>query len=144
MDSKAEYFTIHDLDIRGEFPRIYKCMGKDILIERDANWQSSDSILVMYDYLADEISKIEGIKALPSGENGIMFQIDVNKIKNFKFLKPPYSSELDTIEFITDGQEYLKFTSDFINSKSRLMDKSGKAIKSNEISVNLPLSRFSI
>jgi len=144
LDSIGEYTSIKNYDDAGEFPRIYKCMGQEIQINRDAQWAKTDSSLVLYSAVADELSKIDGIQAFPSGENGLIFRIDINKIKNFKFSKPYHTPEMDTIEFSTDGKDFLKFTGDFINSKARIMDKNGKYITGLEYVKNIPLSRFLI
>lgn len=140
----GEFEHIKDLDEKGEFPRKYYCMGKEIVIDRDATWTPYTSISVLYYALAKELSKMEGIQAFPNAEDGygLTFRIDINKIKQFKFVKSPYS-DLDSIEIFVTG-ESLKFENNFITSTNRLADKNGLDITQEENLQNIPLSRFLI
>lgn len=138
------YITIDDLDMDLGFPRNYECVGQQINIHRDARWKKTDSVLKYYDALADEISRIDGIQAFPSGKNGILFKIDVNKIKNFKFSKAPYQ-DADILEFYTNGETTLdlKFPESMSHSlEDRLTDKNGNNLTEQEYGNKVSLSRF--
>ncbi|MDN3695446.1 hypothetical protein QWZ06_26075 [Chryseobacterium tructae] len=145
FDRAGEFDEIKNLDEKGEFPRKYYCMGKEIVIDRDATWKPYSSTTVLYYALAEKLSKIEGIQAFPNAEDGygLTFRIDINKIKQFKFVKPPYSELLDSIEIVV-GSESLKFENNFITSTSRLTDKNGVDITQEEYSQSISLSRFLI
>ncbi|UHO38236.1 hypothetical protein H5J24_22210 [Chryseobacterium capnotolerans] len=145
FDRVGEFEFIENLDEKREFPRKYYCMGKEIVIDRDASWKPSSSTSVLYYALAEEVSKIDGIQAFPNVEDGfgLTFRIDINKIKHFKFVKPPYSELLDSVEVIVTD-ESLKFVNSFIISTSRLADKNGTNITQEEYSQNISLSRFLI
>ncbi|UKB84179.1 hypothetical protein LF887_00585 [Chryseobacterium sp. MEBOG06] len=145
LDSTASYKTVGDLDDAGEFPRKYECMGQTIEVVRDAKWSKTDSLVKLYGDLAGGLSRIEGIEAFANPENGVTIRVDIDKIKNFKFVKPPYSEMSDTLSFTTDGINYLKFADDFFTgSSNRLFDKDDKLIDFQEYHEKLPLSRFLI
>ncbi|WP_267406652.1 MULTISPECIES: hypothetical protein [unclassified Chryseobacterium] len=141
----SQFKTIGDLDNASEFPRTYECMGQKFEINRDARWKKTDSILKFYDVIADEITKIDGIEAYPSGKNGILFKIDINKVKNFRFSKPPHAEPLDILEFTTDGEATLKmiYPDGMINSiEDRITDKNGNNLAQEEYGNTISLSRF--
>lgn len=140
-----QYKTIQDLDNSGEFPRTYYCMGQTIEIVRDAKWAKTDSAKKIYDALASELSKIDNVEAFSNTENGLIIRVDVDKVKNFKFIKPPHSQIQDTVEFTTDGIDYIKFADDFFtNSTDRILDKNQIPLTHKEYADNIPLSRFLI
>jgi len=144
MDT-MRFEKIEDLDRETEYPRNYECAGKKIDVYRDARWNKSDSILKFYDALADEISKIDGIQAYPSGKNGILFKIDVNKIKNFKFSKYPHTEPYDVLEFSTDGETTLHLHNPdtmIYSIEDRITDKNGNNIIEAEYGSKISLSRF--
>jgi hypothetical protein len=66
--------TMGELNHAIDYPRVYKCMDKTIQIDRDASWKDDDSILEYYNVLANEVSKIDGIQAFPSGVNGLILK----------------------------------------------------------------------
>ncbi|RTZ50376.1 hypothetical protein EJ377_11330 [Chryseobacterium arthrosphaerae] len=139
--------TIGDLNHQIDYPRVYKCMDKTIQIDRDASWKDDDSILKYYNTLADEVSKIDGIQAFPSGVNGLIFRIDVNKVKNFKFEKPMYETSFDILEFVTDAKSYLRvYTPDLsiYSNYGKVLDKEGTKLNPQDFGVQIPLSRFLI
>ncbi|WP_185151270.1 hypothetical protein [Chryseobacterium viscerum] len=145
LDMVGSYDTIGDLDNAGEFPRKYECMGQTIEVVRDAKWSKTDSLVKLYGTLADGLSRIDGIEAFANPKNGVTIRVDIDKIKNFKFVKPPYSEMSDTLAFTTDGINYLKFADDFFTgSSNRLFDKDDKFIDSQEYHEKLSLSRFLI
>lgn len=145
LDGTTSYKTISDLDNVGEFPRKYYCMGQTIEIVRDARWAKTDSVMKIYDSLANGLSEIDGIEAFANNENGVTIRVDIDKIKNFKFIKPPHSESYDTLSFTTDGISYIKFANDyFTGSSNRLFDKDRNPISSQEYMNNMPLSKFLI
>ncbi|WP_073293161.1 hypothetical protein [Chryseobacterium polytrichastri] len=145
LDMVGSYDTIGDLDDAGEFPRKYECMGQTIEVVRDAKWSKTDSLVKLYGTLADGLSRIDGIEAFANTKNGVTIRVDIDKIKNFKFVKPPYSEMSDTLAFTTDGINYLKFADDFFTgSSNRLFDKDDKLVDSQEYHEKLSLSRFLI
>ncbi|OVE54755.1 hypothetical protein [Chryseobacterium mucoviscidosis] len=141
----VDYKTIEDLYNKTEFPRKYTCLGNEIIIDKDANWKLTDSSVKFYQALANEISAIEGVEAYPTGENGITFKINIGKVKKFNFIKPHDSKELDQLDFTTDGISYLKISSPEYTIKSipnRILDAKGVEITEQELSENIPLTRF--
>ncbi|WP_426476750.1 hypothetical protein ACP3T3_15665 [Chryseobacterium sp. CBSDS_008] len=145
LDRMNDFNTIDDLDQAGEFPRKYYCMGQTIEIVRDATWAKTDSLIKLYDALADGLSTIDGIEAFANNENGVTIRVDIDKIKNFKFVKPPYTDASDTISFTTDGLTYLKFGNDnFVGSANRLFDKDDNLIDFQEYTDKISLSKFLI
>ncbi|WP_336962369.1 hypothetical protein [Chryseobacterium contaminans] len=145
LDRTVDFTTIGDLDNAGEFPRKYYCMGETIDIVRDAKWGKTDSLMKLYDVLANGLSGIDGIEAFANNENGVTIRVDIDKIKNFKFIKPPHSENCDTLSFTTDGISYIKFANDyFTGSSNRLFDKDRNPISSEEYMNNMSLSKFLI
>lgn len=142
------YSKIGDMDDRQVFPRKYECLGNTFEIDRDANWVRNDFTMKYYISLAEELSHIEGIEALPTGENGITFKINVSKIKNFSFTKPGGDDSVG-------GFELLKFYVNLENStlkivspefdkygNERILDKNGQIIPQAEYLDKVPLSKF--
>ncbi|UKB79457.1 hypothetical protein [Chryseobacterium sp. MEBOG07] len=145
LDSMGSYKTIGDLDNAGEFPRKYECMGQTIEVIRDAKWAKTDSLVKLYGDLASGLSRIDGLEAFANTENGVTIRVDIDKIKNFKFVKPPYSGSEDTLSFTTDGLSFIKFGSDnFTGSTNRLFDKDNKSIDFQEYTDKIALSKFLI
>ncbi|WP_412851046.1 hypothetical protein ACL0VS_10155 [Chryseobacterium sp. PMSZPI] len=142
MDSSS-YATIGDLDYQGVFPRVYEFQKKPITIDRDATWQKTDSTIKFYEDLAYEISKTDGIEALPSSLLGLRLRIDVNKVKNFKLCKPYVSSGDDVLEFTTDGISYVKFQNGITQySVERILDKNGNPLTGDDLINKAPLKKF--
>ncbi|PIF43689.1 hypothetical protein CLU96_0601 [Chryseobacterium sp. 52] len=135
------YKTIRDLDIDQAFPRIYKLQNNTITIDRDVVWKPTDSIVKFYDALADEISKTDGLQAFPSGKNGLILRVDVNRIKHFKLGKSPFQND-DVLEFTTDGEEYVKFAVFAGYSIERTFDKNGNNLTIEDFTNKAPLSKF--
>lgn len=142
------YSKIADMDDRQVFPRKYECLGNNFEIDRDASWARNDFTMKYYISLAEELSQIEGIEALPTGENGITFKINVSKIKNFSFTKPGGDDSVG-------GFELLKFYVNLENStlkivspeydkygNERILDKDGQVIPQAEYLDKVPLSKF--
>lgn len=139
------YQSIGEMDVEGVFPRVYECQGNTITIDRDASWFGVQHSTVFYRALADEISSIEGVEALPTGENGITFKINVGKIKTFNFTKPGGDKGHDTLKLSVDlGASMLKIiTPEFIKyGHERILDKKGKVIPHAEYLDKVPLSKF--
>lgn len=144
LDNRLYYPTIGHMDTAQLFPRVYECMGNTITIDRNASWSAADSLIKLYEALADEISTIEGVEAYPTNEDGITFKINVSKIKTFTFIKPDRTEDSDTLKFTTDGETYLKMiTPELGNSASgRILDKNGQSIPNAEYANTVPLSKF--
>ncbi|WP_294220553.1 hypothetical protein [uncultured Chryseobacterium sp.] len=129
------------------FPRKYRCMDNDIVIERDASWNSLDSITKAYKYLAEEVSQIEAVEAFATGENGLTFRINASKLKNFAFTKPGGDDGHDTFKFSVDlTNSVLKISSPEYNKYGyeRILDKNLQTISQTEYLSTIPLSRFLI
>lgn len=142
MDSES-YATIGDLDQQAVFPRVYEFQGNSITIDRDANWQKTDSAIKFYEELAYEISKTDGVEVLPSELRGLRLRIDVNKIKSFKLCKPNPSSNDDILEFITDGNSYLKFSNGLSQyGIARTLDRNGNKLTEQDFLDKAPLKKF--
>lgn len=127
------------------FPRKYRCMDNDIVIERDASWNSLDSITKAYKYLAEEVSQIEAVEAFATGENGLTFRINASKLKNFAFTKPGGDDGHDTFKFSVDlTNSVLKISSPEYNKYGyeRILDKNLQTISQTEYLSTIPLSRF--
>lgn len=160
--SKTVTFSYEDMDSYGDenigyydsnsgFPRTFRCMGQEIIIQRDAAWQPTDSPIVIYKKLAEQLSLISGIEAQQYTSVGgnvasIRFTVDTNAIPTFTFEKEtpygPVMPELDLVKIL--------FTADsvrFVNPTTytnRLLDANGTELTSAEINTLLPISRFSI
>ncbi|WP_430411857.1 hypothetical protein [Kordia sp.] len=146
----TEMQTVFHLDDAEVFPITYKCMDQEIIIQRDAAWNSKDSAGVVYQELAKKISLISGIEAqhvYDTGGNpmGLQFKIDYARISTFTFEKPD-------IEVATNdpAHDVLKVT---INSEGvivssptkytqRVQDRYATSLTDGEIDVLLPLARF--
>lgn len=127
------------------FPRKYRCMDNDIVIERDASWNSLDSVTKAYKYLAEEVSQIEAVEAFATGENGLTFRINASKLKNFAFTKPGGDDGHDTLKFSVDlTNSTLKISSPEYNKygNERILDKNLQTISGTEYSSTIPLSKF--
>ncbi|WP_435524630.1 hypothetical protein [Chryseobacterium indoltheticum] len=101
--------NIGEADVEGYFPMKFLCLGNEIIIDRDAAWNSTDSLAKIYKTLSEELSQIEGLEAYPL-ESGITFKINASKIKNFFFTKPGED----------DGHDLLKFSIDLDNSTLKM------------------------
>lgn len=144
MDGGSGFGTIGDLP----FPRIYKCQGQTITINRDAKWHNTTNRIVIFEKLAQQLSLINGIDAKvsisESGEtDGITFTVDKNIIKDFSFIKPGGDQEgLDGLHIhIEEKSIQIKF-SGYDNYLNRILDKNKKEIQGNEANTLLPISRF--
>lgn len=139
-----DYQTINQYDDEQAFPLVYKCLGNTINIDRDATWQGTDSSDKIYQALADELSMLDGIEAYITGENGITFKVDINKIKNFSFRKPGTQDDFELFRFYIDTEEtYLKIISPTGQySQERILAKGGQTIPQEEYTDKVPLSKF--
>lgn len=144
FDLMDKFLNIGAMDHEGVFPRIYECLGNTITLDRDASWKSTDNLTVFYKDLSYELSSINGVKAIPSGNNGITFRIDINKIKTFTFRKPDNDDSYGLFKFITDGNSYLKILSPGLNAYAgdRILDKDKMGLSGNDITDKAPLSKF--
>ncbi|WP_152909146.1 hypothetical protein [Chryseobacterium sp. Hurlbut01] len=141
MDNSA---TIEQLDALNAFPRKYICLGNEITVDRDATWQPSDSLAVIYKALSDELSQIEGLETF-SMKRGITFKLNISKIKNFSFTKPGGDDGHDMLKFSVDlGNSTLKIHSPEYNKygEVRILDKNGQVIPQTEYLDKVPLSKF--
>lgn len=144
FDLMDKFLNIGAMDHEGVFPRIYECLGNTITLDRDASWKSTDDLTVFYKDLSYELSSIDGVKAIPSGNNGITFRIDINKIKTFTFRKPDNDDSYGLFKFITDGDSYLKILSPGLNTYAgdRILDKDKMGLSGDDITDKAPLSKF--
>ncbi|WP_185147274.1 coiled-coil domain-containing protein [Chryseobacterium binzhouense] len=149
FDEMDNFTTIEEVDAVNAFPRKYRCLGNEITVDRDATWQPSDSLAVIYKALSDELSQIEGLETF-SMKRGIAFKINISKIKNFTFTKPGGHDSLG-------GHDVFKFSVDFDTSTlkihspeygnyggERILDKNGQVIPPAEYLDKVPLSKFLI
>jgi hypothetical protein len=144
LDRMDQYANIAHMDNEQVFPRVYECMGNTITIDRDAVWVGNQPTTIYYKTLTDELSLIDGVKAIPTGSNGITFKVNVNKIKTFTFKKPDVDEGYGLLKFTTDGETYLKISSPEINKYGfeRVLDKNRLQIPVNEYTGQVPLSKF--
>lgn len=145
FDNMDKYVDIAQMDHEQLFPRVYECLGNTITIDRDASWFGVQSSTVVYKALADEISNIEGVMAFPTGNNGLTFKIDVNKIKTFTFTKPGGDNEHDRLKFSVDlNASTLKIVTPvyFKYGYERILDRNGKVIPEVEYQDKISLNKF--
>lgn len=151
MDSYAGD-SIGAYDTHSGFPRKFKCMGEEIVIQRDAAWLATDSPIVIYKKLADQLSQIPGIDAKQyTSEDGnpssIKFTVDTGVVSTFSLEKETPTTvtlpEFDLVK-IHFNADTVKITSPTMYVVKRLLDASGTQIASAEIDTLLPISRFSI
>lgn len=160
--SKTVTFSYEDMDSYGNdnigyydshsgFPRTFRCMGQEIIIQRDAAWQATDSPIVIYKKLAEELSLIPGIDAqqyTSAGGNvaSIRFTVDTNSIPTFVFEKEtPYAPampELDLVKILFNADS-VRFVNPTLYA-NRLLDANGTELTSADLNTLLPISRFSI
>lgn len=138
-------------DSHSGFPRTFRCMGEEIVIQRDAAWQPTDSPEVIYKKLANELSLITGIEAQqytsPNGNaSSIRFIVDTSVASTFIFEKEtpttPVKPAFDLIK-INFNADSVKFTNPTFYV-DKLLDANGTKLTSAEINTLLPISRFSI
>ena len=146
------FMKIGDHDAITNFPRIYKCMGETITINRDANWSSATGSGVVFEKLAEQLSNIPGIDAKIAissvgAVDGIHFTVDTDIIKDFKFTKPgPNPESVDSIRLKIIDSENILVVSGFVGGQysERILDKSGNFVTSNGYDTKLPISRFQV
>jgi len=137
------YSNIKAIDDNQAFPRIYKCMGNIITINRDASWLQSDSVVKIHKEVANEVSTIEGVEAFIYGSDGMTFRINVSKIKNFTFEKPGEDDIFDLLKLSTDGETYVKIHNPLnYDTSNRILDKNGNSLTATEYSDKAPISKF--
>lgn len=137
------YSNIKAIDDNQAFPRIYKCMGNIITINRDASWLQSDSVVKIHKEVANEVSTIEGVEAFIYGSDGMTFRINVSKIKNFTFEKPGEDEIFDLLKLSTDGETYVKIHNPLnYDTSNRILDKNGNSLTATEYSDKAPISKF--
>ena len=142
--------TIGELDSLSLFPRVYKCMGQTITINRDATWTSSTKTSVIYEKLAEQLSLIQGIQAYPAITPdgrifGTKFNVDANIIKDFSFTKPGADPEgLDGLVIAIQNNGLIIKRRDDSHYSETIKDKNKVAITQSEVNVLLPISRFQV
>lgn len=143
--------TIGHYDSYSSFPRTFRCMGEEIVIERDAAWQSTDSAKVIYTKLAEQLSLIPGIDAqqytsADNNEASIRFIVDTSVVPTFVFEKETPVTvtmpELDQVKVLFNSDS-VKFTNPTAYY-DRILDANGTKLASAEVNTLLPISRFSI
>ena len=144
--------TIGELDGEQAFPRQFKCMGEEIVIQRDANWNIQDSAGLVYQKLAEQLSLIPGIQAQQvfdikgGAPSGIQFKVDINKISVFTFEK--FSGNTNTISDPNYDLLKMAMTSQAIKVVSpttyleRITDKNGNKLSNADLNTNLSVDRF--
>ncbi|KAF2519500.1 hypothetical protein E0W68_03905 [Flavobacterium salilacus subsp. salilacus] len=152
----GDVYDVGTYDDRGYFPRIYESMGEIITINRDASWQPEDSVSIVYEQLAQQLSAINGIEAQQlfvnssQGHNnpdGIKFTIDTAVIPDFMFIKKNseggFDPDYDMLRVIT-GNESVRIIYGGYNVTGRLQDKSGIPIYDFELNTLLPIAKFKV
>ncbi|AXG72999.1 hypothetical protein DVK85_01610 [Flavobacterium arcticum] len=153
-DGSAYRVSTYDDD--GYFPRRYECMGQNIAIDRDASWQPEDSVSIVYEQLAQQLSAINGVEAQQvfvdnsdgfNNPDGIKFTIDTAIIPDFVFTKKDsyggFDVPYDVLRVITSNGNVRIIYGDY-NVTGRLMDKSGVQIQDFELNTLLPIDKFKI
>lgn len=141
----VSYTTVKDLRDNNLFPRKYQCLGNNIDIDYSSSWADTDSSVKFYKALAEEISQIEGVEAYPTGENGITFKVNARLIKNFEFAEVGADPVEKMLSFVTDAETYLKIdTPELAEGLSRILDKDGQPLTTQEYTNQAPLSKFLI
>lgn len=142
--------TIAEFDDAESFPLIYKCMDQEIVIQRDASWNPTDSSGIIYQKLATKISLISGVEAQQVFDNegsplGLQCIIDYDRISTFTFEKPNIEGgandpahDVLKVNISSEGvivSSPTKYT-------HRVHDKYATSLTDGEIDVLLPLARF--
>lgn len=128
-----------------QFPRVYRCLNQEIVIDRDAVWHNTDSVTKTYQILADQLSLIDGVYAEVMEEKyqGITLKVDVTKIKSFELVKPGGSDSFDTLKFVTNAVDYITFPNQDVDYNiQRISDKNGVNLTGVEVGKKLNLDRF--
>jgi hypothetical protein len=142
--------TVGEFDSLGNFPRVFKCMGQTISINRDAAWTNTTKSSVIYEKLVTQLSLLDGVKAeqfVTASQNradGIKFTIDTLKIRDFTFIKPGGDDGYDDFRITLVGETALKTNNYLYDPQDRILDKFGVGIKQSEVNTLLPISRFKL
>lgn len=149
MYKEDEYDTVGSFDAENIFPLVFKCMGEDIEIQRDAAWNATDSSSVIFKKLAEQLSLIPGIEAkqftsTSFNPSGIKFSIDTKVISMFNFQKtgPYFTVDYDVVK-IYFNDEAVKIASPTLYL-DRILDAKGTQLTSAEVNTLLPIYRFSL
>ncbi len=142
--------TIVDFDDTESFPLIYKCMDQEVVIQRDASWNPTDSAGIVYQKLATKISLISGVEAQQVFDNGgsplgLQCIIDYDRISTFTFEKPnieggPNDPAHDVLKVNISSEGVI--VSSPTKYTHRVHDKYATSLTDGEIDVLLPLARF--
>ncbi len=154
--ANGNVYDIATYDDRGMFPRRYECMGQNIAIDRDASWQPEDSVSIVYEQLAQQLSAINGVEAQQvfvddsdgfNNPDGIKFTIDTAIIPDFIFTKKNsdggFDVPYDVLRVITSNGNVRIIYGDY-NVTGRLQDKSGIPIQDFELNTLLPIDKFKV
>ncbi|WP_298418818.1 hypothetical protein [uncultured Kordia sp.] len=151
-NSGSNYKTIAEFDEESAFPLVFRCMGQEISIQRNAAWSPENSAGIIYQKLADQVSLISGIYAKQVFDKagnplGLQFTVDANKIETFTFQKSTSSganvnpiSDVLIMEISSEGiivKEPTHYT-------QRIEDKLNTPLVSEEANTLLPIGRFLI
>ncbi len=146
----SNFANIGEYDAEGAFPLVFKCMDQKIEIQREAQWHASNSVGVIYQKLAEQVSLISGIQAnqvfSKKGDPlGIRFKVEIAKIPTFtfeKFVEKGAFSEPnhDLLKLIINDTA-VKVISPTVYL-DRIFDKANTGLKEAELNINLPIDRF--
>ncbi|MGB5981091.1 MAG: hypothetical protein WBG46_03000 [Nonlabens sp.] len=141
--------SISDWDNDDMFPVIYKLNDREIVIERDASWNATDSIYPVMQKLASELSFIPGVKAkaleVAAGENAskLLISFDSSKYPLFVFDSSPenghFDEDYDRLRIKTSNSSILFDLKNY--ASERLFKVGGGAIEAN---VDLDIEDFLI
>ncbi|MCX8522441.1 hypothetical protein OF897_00700 [Chryseobacterium formosus] len=142
MDDTS-FTTIQDFKDAGVYPKTFECLGNSFEIGDELT--GSDSSIKLYKRIAEEVSQIEGVEAYPTGENGITFKVNARLIKNFEFreVSVDHTKKILAFVFTTDAETYLKIDNpELAIGLSRILDKDGQPLTTDEYTNQAPLSKF--
>lgn len=153
----AYSYTVGFFDEESLWPRIYECMGQEIIIDRDASWNSEDSMSVVYDILANQLSMITGVHAERIDNvfdnvigdirpDSIKFTVDTTVITDFRFIKKnnfgQYEPKYDELRVVRTGNSVRVFA-DNVYVSYRVLDRHNGPVLHTQQGTLLPISRFS-
>lgn len=146
MDGGDDYFrTIGDMDGEGIWPRNYQILDRNISIDRDASWNASDTLEVLYTAIAEELSLTPGLEVkqvtTQTGADGLKFRVDVNTIPLLSFVKASENTEAEDKLSVAVNNNTVTLTNGMYFS-DRILDKNGDQFAQDEHNTALPISRL--
>ncbi|MFT3979062.1 MAG: hypothetical protein QM687_01240 [Ferruginibacter sp.] len=136
--------TIGDMDALNLFPRSYRCMGHEFIVERNAAWNTSANTTALMTVLAARLSQINGVSVVPETVEGnsscLRFTIDGALLPLFSFGKPAAGDSFDTLTvFTTAATVQFEAGAAYVNA---LLDKAGEPVTAGELNTELVIGRF--